>query len=192
MSVLPFSLRVFLLRKWLYIALLLFSGTLLGLTAFRLRYTTHLPLGDPLNNGRSFYDPIVAELFATSVFAFFWSIHMAHTISRGIERGGFFVRIAFELFFLGCLWLLYLVGAAIATTMWGNLKFCWQFEACRILTALVAFAWIGWITVSVLLLTTFVFAFTRHAWTRHSHGRWAGAYGDKEGYAYGPQTTQRV
>ncbi|KAF8519169.1 hypothetical protein JB92DRAFT_2899620 [Gautieria morchelliformis] len=172
MALLPFSLRVYLWRQWLYIALLLFSGTLVGLTAARLHYTTHLPVGDPLNHGRSFFDRIVAELFAAAAFTFFWAIHMVHTIARSVERGGFFVRIAFELFVLSCFWLLYLVGAAIATSFWGNLSFCWQFEACRLLTALVAFAWIGWITISVLLFTTFVYAFTGRGWTKHSHGRW--------------------
>ncbi|KAF8587531.1 hypothetical protein K439DRAFT_1407471 [Ramaria rubella] len=183
MSLLPFSLRIYLFRQWLYVALLLFSGTLVGLTAARLRYTLHLPPNDPLNNGRPFYDRIVAELFATSVFTFFWSVHMVHTISRSVERGGFFVRIIFEFLFLDCIWVLYLVGAAIASSFWGDLSFCWQFEACRLLTALVAFAWIGWITISVLLLTTFVFAFTRNGWMKHSHGRWGDTLGaDKEGY----------
>ncbi|KAF8512313.1 hypothetical protein BU17DRAFT_96450 [Hysterangium stoloniferum] len=172
MAILPFSLRVYLARKWLYIALLLFSGTLVGLTGFRLRYTLHLPPTDPLNDGKPFYDRIAAELFATGIFAFFWAAHMVHTISRAVERGGFLVRIAFELFFLGVLWVLYLVGAAVSTHLWGDLSFCWQFEACRLLTALVAFAWIGWITISVLYLNTFIFAFTRKAWTKPSHGLW--------------------
>jgi len=34
---------------------LLFSGTLVGLTAARLKYTLHLPSTDPLNGGRPFY-----------------------------------------------------------------------------------------------------------------------------------------
>lgn len=34
---------------------------------------------------------------------------------KSVERGGFFVRLAFEIFFLWCLWVLYLVGAAVAT-----------------------------------------------------------------------------
>ena len=58
-------------------------------------------------------------------------------------------------------------------SMWGKLSFCWNFEACRILTALVAFAWIGWITISALLFTTFIYGFTRDAWRKHSHGRWS-------------------
>ena len=38
-----------------------------------------------------------------------------HAISRAVERGGFFVRIAFELSALIFFWVLYLIGAAIAT-----------------------------------------------------------------------------
>ncbi|KIJ28904.1 hypothetical protein M422DRAFT_269784 [Sphaerobolus stellatus SS14] len=173
MGLLSFSVKVYLCRLWLYIALLLFSGTLVGLTAERLKYTLHLPPTDPLNNGKPFFDRVVAELFATSIFTFFWSIHMIHTISRSIEKGGFFRRIAFELIFMWILWVLYLVGAAVATTLWGDLSFCWQFEACRLLTALVAFSWIGWITITVLWVTTFIFAFTRGAWMRPAHTRWA-------------------
>ena len=33
----------------------LFAAVLLGLSAQRLHYTTHLPLGDPLNEGKHFY-----------------------------------------------------------------------------------------------------------------------------------------
>jgi len=183
MAILPFSLRVYLSRTWLYVALILFSGTLVGLTGFRLKYTLHLPPSDPLNHGKRFYDRIVAELFATSVFTLFWSLHMIHTITRGVESGGFLVRTAFELFFLFVLWVLYLVGAAIATTLWGDLSFCWQYEACRLLTALVAFAWIGWITISVLYINTFIFAFTRKAWTKPSHGYWI----EREKLVYGGQ-----
>lgn len=73
----------------------LFSAVLLGLTAARLHYTTHLPRGDPLNQGQPFYgtcrahssdafhidvdthsclsDPIVAELLACSILAMVWA-----------------------------------------------------------------------------------------------------------------------
>lgn len=173
--ILPFSLKLYLFRRWLYIALILFSGTLIGLTAERLNYTLHLQPDDPLNHGQPFFDNVVAELFATSVFTFFWSFHMLHVISREVERGGIFVKVIFELFFLGCLWVLYIAGAGVATNFWGDLSFCWQFEACRLLTALVAFVWITWITISVIWISSIVFAATRgrDALLRHSHGRWA-------------------
>ena len=29
-------------------------------------------------------------------------------------------------------------------SIWPDLNFCYQFEACRILTAMMAFAWLGW------------------------------------------------
>ena len=113
-----------------------------------------------------------------------------------------FRRLFFELPFLWCLWVLYLVGAALATvslviyvsyrdsnsspllqSLWGDLSFCWQFHACRLLTALVAFSWIGWITISVLWVTTLIYAFTNNAWKLPSHGRWIRTRHDnKEGY----------
>ena len=37
-----------------------------------------------------------------------------------MERGGFLVRVSFELLVLGCLWVLYIVGAAISTVTFRN------------------------------------------------------------------------
>ncbi|KAL0574011.1 hypothetical protein V5O48_007933 [Marasmius crinis-equi] len=61
------------LRIGLYFALSLFAIVLLGLCAARINYTTNLPAGDPLNGGVHFYDPIVAELLATSILTMLWS-----------------------------------------------------------------------------------------------------------------------
>ncbi len=64
----------------------LFSAVLLGLTGTRLHYTLFLPAYDPLNNGEPFYDPIAAELLATSVLALFWSSYMCVIEASGFGR----------------------------------------------------------------------------------------------------------
>ena len=35
-------------------------------------------------------------------------------------------------------------------SIWPDLSFCSEFSACRVLTAMMAFAWLGWITLTVL------------------------------------------
>ncbi|KZT02858.1 uncharacterized protein LAESUDRAFT_729843 [Laetiporus sulphureus 93-53] len=71
------------------------------------------------------------------------------------------------------LFLLWLVGAAIASTMWGELGWCHEYEACRLLTALVAFAWLGWAMLLFLLFITAVYAIVNRALFWQMHGRYA-------------------
>ncbi|KAH8107375.1 hypothetical protein DFH11DRAFT_1637664 [Phellopilus nigrolimitatus] len=160
------------IRAFLYIVLWVFSAVLLGLTAARLHYTTHLPLGDPLNQGHSFYDPIVAELIACAILSLIWAplvIHMIH----GRREYRYLSRVWHELLGLFVLWVLWLVGSAIATSIWPNLpSFCSQFEACRLLTAMLAFAWMGWITLTALMVTTLLYATANSSWAEPAHGHW--------------------
>ena len=92
---------------------------------------------------------------------------------------------------LSMLWMMWFIGTAIATvsnlhllresypdadvminlqTFWGNLGSCGDFSPCRVLTALVAFAWIGWIVMLVLLGLTLVHTFVNRAWMEPMHG----------------------
>jgi hypothetical protein len=50
------------------------SLVLLGLSAARIHYTENLSPDDPLNGGQDFYDPVVAELLATSIIVTLWSM----------------------------------------------------------------------------------------------------------------------
>jgi len=61
------------LRIVFYAMLGLFSFILLSLTAARLSYTEHFESDDPLNHGKHFYDPIVAELLVTSILSICWA-----------------------------------------------------------------------------------------------------------------------
>lgn len=98
---------------------------------------------------------------------------------------------AVECIALSMFWMMWFVGTAIATvsslhlsresypdadvminaqTSWGNLGWCHEFSPCRVLTALVAFAWIGWIVLLSLLGLALVHTFVNRAWTEPMHG----------------------
>jgi len=160
------------IRTFLYVVLWVFALVCFGLSAARIHYTTHLPRGDPLNNGHNFYDPIVAELLATSFLTMIWAPFVVHMIS-GMREHRFFSRVWHELLGLFILWILFLVGAAIATSIWPNLpSFCSQFEACRLLDAMLAFAWLCWIALCAQIVITLIFASVNGSWNDPAHGRW--------------------
>ncbi|KAJ8073877.1 hypothetical protein PM082_012155 [Marasmius tenuissimus] len=170
------------LRVVLYFFVSLFSIVLLGLSAARIHYTTHLENGDPLNNGLNFYDPIVAELLATSILTMLWSWFVIFAIQRRRENR-FISTFRGELIGSFILWIMLLVGAAVATSTrtpnssdpnarWGNLGFCHIYKPCRILTALVAFSWITWAFLTIAMIISIVFASVNHGWNEPMHGRW--------------------
>ncbi|KAF7312066.1 hypothetical protein MIND_00218800 [Mycena indigotica] len=176
------------IRTFLYCVFGVFSLVLFGLAAARLRYTTHLPPGDPLNDGHNFYgelrlqslqeqgnnrgsDPIVAELLFSSLLGMGWSVYAVLTIHH-MREDRLIASFAGEILVLSILFLLYLVGAAIATSIWGDLSFCHQFQACRILTALLAFAWLPWIVLMGLLVASVFVAIANAAFFAPFHGRW--------------------
>ncbi|KAI0270451.1 hypothetical protein BC834DRAFT_1039217 [Gloeopeniophorella convolvens] len=156
-------------RVFLYCALWIFSVVLLGLTAARIHYTENLSPNDPLNDGRHFYDPVVAELLATSILAMLWSMFAIHAIHtrRDYRLIHTFAAEVVGLFILFIMWL---VGTAIATSFWGNLGWCHQFAPCRLLTALVAIAWVGWVLLFFLLSASLIHAVVNRAWTEPMHG----------------------
>ncbi|KAI0922256.1 hypothetical protein AcW2_006999 [Taiwanofungus camphoratus] len=143
------------LRLALYIALWFFSVLLLSLTSARLHYTTHLPKGDTLNAGVDFYDPIVVELLVCSIMALGFApfvLRLGDRFAPGLDR--YASAPVTEPLSLSILWLLWLVGSAVSISIWPNLSFCYQFEACRVLSAMMAFAWLGWITICGLLVVS--------------------------------------
>ncbi|KAN0080362.1 hypothetical protein V8E55_009928 [Tylopilus felleus] len=168
------------LRFVLYCILFIFAVVTLALSAVRIHYTTHLPPTDPTNYGIQFYDPVVIELLVTSILTVFWAPFVARTIHSRLEHR-FFSSFAAELIGLFVFFLLWLVGAAIATrtsnppdihVYWGNLSSCWFQWECRTLTALLAFAWLSWLVVFALFLTSLLFAIANKAYREPMHGRW--------------------
>ncbi|KZT67842.1 hypothetical protein DAEQUDRAFT_672484 [Daedalea quercina L-15889] len=161
------------IRTLFYVLLFMFSAVVIGLTAARLEYTTHLPPWDPLNHGNSFYDPIVAELLASACLSLLWSLFALHILFPGrMFEYGIFSSFLGEMIGLFILFVLWLVGAAISSTFWAELGWCHEYRACRILTALVAFAWIGWATILFLLFITILFAVLNRALFWQMHGRY--------------------
>ena len=51
-------------------------------------------------------------------------------------------------------------------SIWPSLAFCYQFEACRVLTAMMAFAWLGWIVLVGLIVVAILSAVSKVRPTR--------------------------
>ncbi|KAH0579507.1 hypothetical protein J132_11211 [Termitomyces sp. J132] len=158
-------------RMGLYAVLGFFSFLLFCLSAARLGYTTNLPEGDPLNGGRNFYDPIVVELLFTTLMTMPWCGYVTYCIYKRFEAR-YLSTFRDELIMLVVLWFFWIIGAAIASSIWGDLTWCSQFNACRVLSALEAFAWLGWIALTMLVIVSALFGFANKAFLEPLHGRW--------------------
>jgi len=144
------------IRAGLYVALLAFSFILFVLSCARINYTLHLARTDPLNGGRPFYDPVIPELIATTLITMAWSIIMLVLFFINPSNIRLLRRYGEELIGLVILWFLWIGGAASASTIWGTLSFCQEFQTCQILSALEAFAWFGWLTLIALIVSSIV------------------------------------
>lgn len=162
------------IRLGLYVLLCLWAFLLLAISAARINYTEHLDHRDPLNGGHSFTDPSVAELLFTSIVTLIFAPTMMIILYQRIEHR-FASRTWFEIIGLMVLWLFWLGGTAAATNVWPAtlLASCGQFSQCRLLQALLAFAWLGWITLTAQLGMTLWFAVQAQAWQAQVHDEWA-------------------
>ncbi|KAH7099727.1 hypothetical protein BKA62DRAFT_659441 [Auriculariales sp. MPI-PUGE-AT-0066] len=162
------------LRLGFYAVLGLWAFLLLALCAARINYTQHLPRGDWLNGGWDFTDPSVAELLFTSIITLLFVAAMMWILIRRVEHS-VISRTWFEIAGIASLWFFWIGGAAAASNDWSAdlLARCTRFSQCRELQALVAFAWLGWITLTVLLVGTVLLAWKRNAWSDHTHGEWS-------------------
>jgi len=158
-------------RIALYAILGLFSAVLFCLCAVRLHYTTHLSPYDPLNGGEPFYDPIIVELLVTALFTIFWCIFIISTIHKRIESR-LVSTFRAELIGLAFLWIMWIVGAAVASNSWAYLSWCWRYEPCRVLSALVSFAWLGWLVLTAIFVVCLLFTTANRAYHEPLHGRW--------------------
>ncbi|KAF9018371.1 hypothetical protein BDZ89DRAFT_1140045 [Hymenopellis radicata] len=111
---------------------------LLGLTAYRVHITEHI--------GRS-YEPIVVELLVSSILAILWVpiafVLLLSTRIIRLEMAGAFV-----------LWVMWLVGAVDTTNrILPGKNYCpVSGKECNILTTILAFAWIGWSLLTIVLV----------------------------------------
>jgi len=181
------------LRIVSYAILALFSFIVFGLTIGRLNYTNHLPRGDPLNGGRDFYDPDIVELLVTSMMSMAWAVFVIRAIYKRVEDN-LVSTFRGELVGLFIVWMFWIVGTAIATTQWGNLGFCQEFEACRVLSAIVAFSWLCWLLVSFNFGVSLVFIFANGAMLEPLHGQWVPGprEGDRDQYTERPPRSRPV
>jgi len=160
-----------LFRLVCYVGLWVFAACTLGLAAARLHYTLHLPDGDPLNNGVDFYDQIVAEIIAAAGLTILFTPLLMVRIHRRHDHG-FMSTFGGELIGLLLLFILWIVGAAIATQHWGDLGWCHSFKACRILTALLAFTWMSWIMTFFLTVSCIWYIVRNDGFSQPVHGRY--------------------
>jgi len=99
-----------------------------------------------------------------------------------------------EIIALIILWFFWIVGTGIATvcviffhliagsidywnsiqskSSWQGLEGCQRFGPCQVLSALLGFAWLSWITLTALLVVTLLFSVANHAFQQPLHGRW--------------------
>ncbi|KAI5831756.1 hypothetical protein K523DRAFT_409244 [Schizophyllum commune Tattone D] len=153
------------LRKGLYTLLGMLSVTLIGLTITRIVRTESVyPWG--------FYDRIIAELLATSLLTLPVTLHAFHTLERRIDTG-IGRSFAHELGILLVLWILWLVGAAIATSHWTDLYSCWYLFGCRLLTAIVAISWSGFGVLTFLIIASAVLGRLKGGFMRPMHAQYS-------------------
>lgn len=163
-------------RYGAYASLFLWTVLLIILCIVRLNYTSTRRTEKSLNDGNPFYDPSVAELLFTSLVTVIWVPCLLICVRRKAEHV-FLTRVWLETAMLGFMWIFWLSGAAAASTVWPNLSFCIQFWQCRELQALMAFAWLGWISLTVLAIATVFLCVTTSSlpnWEAHVHVEWAG------------------
>lgn len=147
---------------------------LFALTIVRLSYTDRKrnPLVDPLRNGVAFYDPPIPLLLVSSFLTMCFAPWMMYVIYR---RYGHRIlsKTWFELLILFIIWALSLGGAASASALWSDLNWCQIYKPCRILVAIIAFAWMSCIMLTFLVVGTLFVSSTRGAWYDHTHGEWS-------------------
>lgn len=136
-------------RTALYSFLWVISLIELGLSGYRVHHT-HKVAG--------FYDPVVAELIFISVltmlwipFALFLQVRKSHALQRGASRG--FAPLHGEMVGLWLVWIFWLVGDAVVTHKWPNSFQTGSGKQAHILNAIVAFGWIAFSLLSIIMTT---------------------------------------
>ncbi|KAF8200194.1 hypothetical protein BJ912DRAFT_1019977 [Pholiota molesta] len=175
-------------RSFLHFFLFACSSVLLGLTAYRVHYTKALKDGDILTSSSHFYDPIIVELLVTSCLAIIFCLWLSVAVLTPL--GGPLGSFASEHVMIWIIWVMFLVGAAITTHKWNNLKWCrGSHRPCRILETIKAFSWICWgISCFVILASASHLAMEKTSFT----GAAAGGTTRSSGYGHssGPDTRQ--
>jgi len=160
-----------LIRLVLYLLLGLWSFFLFIFCVVRLAYTLTPRAKGDLMNGLPFYDGSVVELLVSSILGFGFSIFMCTTI-RSRKTSGYSSRNWFEVSFLFLLWMLWLGGASAASAVWPDLSWCIMFSPCRVLQALMGWAWLGWLCLTFLFLPTLWIVAAARNWDDNFFDTW--------------------
>ncbi|KAF8663696.1 hypothetical protein AX16_000871 [Volvariella volvacea WC 439] len=126
-----------------------FSAIVLGLTASRIHFTKTFRGIDPVSGNTShFYDPIIVELLVTACLVLLGAPVFMLLAATAEGIGAVYA----ELVFAFIVWVMYLVGSAIATHFWHGLGRCWSLRICKIITATLAFIWTSWAFITFILV----------------------------------------
>ncbi|KAF8957213.1 hypothetical protein BDZ97DRAFT_1670344 [Flammula alnicola] len=171
------------IRAFLYMCFFVFSVVLLGLTGARIRHTETLgDGGDILTTRTGFYDPVIVEILVTSALAILASLWLMTAILARI--GGPMGKFATEHVMLWPIWIMFLVGGAVATHKWHNLKWCrGAHKECRILESIKAFVWICWGWLTIILIASVIHMIT------NKHGIGGPLHGEQDTGTY-PETRE--
>ncbi|KIL62996.1 hypothetical protein M378DRAFT_12495 [Amanita muscaria Koide BX008] len=121
----------------------IFAIILIGLTSSRIHFTHQQPIG--------FFEPITADILATSIIAFLWSLAVLLLLAGRV--GGSLASFFIENIMYFLIWVLYLVANAIYSHKFAHIGHCRRFaEQCRVITAILAFAWINWAIYTFLIV----------------------------------------
>ncbi|KAG8969118.1 hypothetical protein FRC03_004433 [Tulasnella sp. 419] len=151
-------------RIILYGTLFLWSFLLFCLCCARLAYTTTPRDEKSLFNGEPFHDPSIVELLISALFAMMYVPAMFWTIRKRYQTP-VFAAVFTEVAILAVLWFFFVGGAGAASTVWPNLSSWCSHPQCQLLSAIIAFAWLAWITISLLLAGCVYFGFKNRSWT---------------------------
>ncbi|KAG9050617.1 hypothetical protein FS837_003716 [Tulasnella sp. UAMH 9824] len=136
-----------------------------------INYTNHTRDEKSLFDGEPFYaDPSIVELLISSIFALIW-IPVVLILIRKRSTHPIFARQWFELIVLFVLWMFWVGGAGAASTVWPSLSWC-NHPQCRLLEAIMAFAWLGWIINIILLSGSIIFTAKNRAWKDDLYETW--------------------
>lgn len=152
----------------------IFAIILIGLTSSRIHFTHQQPIG--------FFEPITADILATSIIAFLWSLAVLLLLAGRV--GGSLASFFIENIMYFLIWVLYLVANAIYSHKFAHIGHCRRFaEQCRVITAILAFAWINWAIYTFLIVISLAHMATAGA------GVFDPMYSEKEETA--PETRER-
>ncbi|KAK0449834.1 uncharacterized protein EV420DRAFT_1707012 [Desarmillaria tabescens] len=116
---------------------------LLGLTGYRV----HVTEGYEDN----FYEPIIVELLVSACLAIIWAPIAGCLVLRNHNASKCSPQFLSEMVGNFVLWVMWLVGAVDTTNrIIPGKNWCGPGKQCRILTAILAFSWIGWSFLTII------------------------------------------